>query len=199
MIGPANPVATPHGRSGSRSGHRHRLLIPVRTPAAGSGTGAYTWRVVGLGFPTRRFPPHSCSPGLPPGRFVMLGLGTFPPVFVFTEFANSSLGLKPGKPSAFSIHSPPFPAGLQKDPGNAVGRTSDALRGRAPLPKLPAKPGELATTQHRPTTAGLHHRGPSSTLPSQLPWSLAQTLSNTPKMESSLGLGSPGPRSSPFP
>lgn len=70
MIGPVNPVATSHGRSGSRSGHRHRLLIPVRTPAAGSGTGAYAWRVVGLGFPTRRFPPRSCSPGLPPGRFL---------------------------------------------------------------------------------------------------------------------------------
>lgn len=116
----------------------------------------------GSRFPYTQIPTPQLLSWTPSWPFsVMLGLGTFPPVFVFTEFANLSLGLKPGKPSAFSIHSPPFPAGLQKDPGNAVGRTSDALRGRAPLPKLPAKPGELATTQHRPATAGLHHRGPS--------------------------------------
>lgn len=54
----------------------------------------------------------------------MLRPRTLTLVFVFTEFANLSLGLKPGKSSAFSIHPPPPPVGPQKSPGNTMGRTS---------------------------------------------------------------------------
>lgn len=165
-----NPGAASHGRASTRSGRRRRLLIPTRTLAAGSGPGHLSPAFCQSRFPCTQFvqipTPRllSWTPSWPVS--VALGLGTFPLLFVFTEFANSSLGLKPGEPLAFSIHSPPSPAGLQKGPGNTVGRTSHALQRRAPQPKLPAKPGELAAAQYRPATAGLHHRGPSSTLPS---------------------------------
>lgn len=127
---------------------------------------------------------------------VMLGLRTLTPVFVFTEFANSSLGLKPGKSSAFSIHPPPPPVGPQKSPGNTMGRTSvsgpSSQSHKACSSLLSTCPpwlGSITVTQAK------------SVLPmgedvysSSDPGTLFKHSAVSPKVETPLDLSEPGPQ-----
>lgn len=140
-----------------------RPFVPTWERASGSGPRHLTRGLSGS--VSLHFPP--CGG---PQSSVTLGLGTLTPVFVFTEFANSSLGLDPGESWAFSIH-PRLPRPPPGEPGNVTGRT----------------PGTWREGCLSPFSAA-HHGGPRGCRPTKpllprgggfiLSWYLVQTLSS---------------------
>lgn len=128
----------------------------------------------------------SVSPHFPP---CTLGLGTLTPVFVVTEFANSSPGLHPGESWAFSMHQPPPPSASRgawerdrQDSRDLERRVSVALQHRPPrwAPRLsstlsPFFPGRGIQTLPVPRSdaqqclrKGTQHPGPAPHLPVRL-------------------------------